>query len=358
MSSLTSALFRLSLLTLAAVVPAPLFARSIKDLKFPHPLPVYISAVTTFGERPDWSRDGKRIVFVEKTVGDIFEVDLATRELTPLTHHYHHEGYTRALYLANGDILLSGARKFDATNPGPSRNEANAELWVLRPGSGRPPVALGARCKEGPSASRTQMRIAWAVNQGLDIADIVYDTDGTPRFAQRRTVLREADLPEPGTMIEAQDFRPGTEHELIINLYTKRDNTLSSTYGFDLRTKKLTDYSRLPDRYSEPEGIFPDGRHTLVESSRHAHNYKGQKNYTGIDLYILALDGSGATERLTHFNADPAFKASQGVISPDGQYMAFQISRTTDETGYGYGIMVMDVPAFLASRGLRLPGDR
>jgi len=129
MNLLLPVFHRPSLLALAAVFTAPLCARSIKDLKYPHPLPVYITAVTTFGERPDWSRDGKRIVFVEKTVGDIFEVD-------------------------------------------------------------------------------------------------------------------------------------------------------------------------------------------------------------------------------------PAFKASQGVISPDGQYMAFQISKTTDETGYGYGIMVMDVPAFLASRGLRLPGDR
>ena len=211
-----------------------------------------------------------------------------------------------------GDILLSGARAFDAAHPGPSRSEANAELWVLRPGSGKPPVALGAKCKEGPSVSRTRLQIAWAVNQGLDVADIVYDASGTPRFAHRHTVLREAELPEPGTMVEAQDFRPGAEHELIINLYTKRDNTLSSTFGFDLRTRKLTDYSKLPDRYSEPEGIFPDGRHTLVESSRHAHNYKGQKNYTGIDLYVLALDGSGATERLTYFNDDPAFKASPG----------------------------------------------
>ena len=30
-----------------------------------------------------------------------------------VTHRYYHEGYTRALYLANDDILLSGARKFD-----------------------------------------------------------------------------------------------------------------------------------------------------------------------------------------------------------------------------------------------------
>ena len=126
-------------------------ARSIKDLNLPRPLPTFITPVTTFGQRPDWAHDGRRIVFLEKTSGDVYEVDIATRELTPLTHDYPHEGYTRALYLANGDILLSGARTYDATNPGASRNEKNAELWVLRPGSGQPPVPLGAHCREGPA---------------------------------------------------------------------------------------------------------------------------------------------------------------------------------------------------------------
>jgi hypothetical protein len=279
-----------------AVFPGLLCAKSIKDLHYPHPMPPFITAVTTFGERPDWSHDGRRIVFVEKTVGDVFEVDLATRELTPLTHHYHHEGYTRALYLANGDILLSGARTFDARNPGASRSEAGAELWALRPGSGKPPVALGAHCKEGPAVSRTQMKIAWAVNQGLDMADIIYNADGSPILTNHTTLLREADLPRPESKIEAQNFRPGAEHELIFNIYTKRDNYLSETYGLDTRTGKLTDYSQLPDRYSEPEGIFPDGKFTLVESSRHRHNAPGKKNYDNIDLYILALNGSGATD--------------------------------------------------------------
>ena len=353
---------RLPLLRFAALACVLLVstahARSIKELNYPHPMPAFITAVTTFGDRPDWSSDGKRIVFLEKTFGDVFELDLATREVFPLTHHYHHEGYTRALYLANGDILLSGARQFDATNPGASRHESNAELWVLRPGSDQPATPLGAFCREGPSVSRTQMRIAWAVGDTFRLADIAYDAEGFPHLANDRVVLRHDDLPRPDSKIEAQDFRPGTEHELIFNIYTARDNTLSETYGLDLNTGRLTDYSRLPDRYSEPEGIFPDGRHTLVESSRHAHNFRGQKNYTGIDLYILALDGSGAAERLTFFNDDPGFKASQGVISPDGKYMAFQISKTTDQTGYGYGIMLMDIPAYMASRGLKMPGDR
>ncbi len=104
-------------------------------------LPVHIKRVTHFGQRADFSHDGKRILFIEKTFGDIYEVELKTKIIRAMTHHYYHEGYTRALYLANGDILLSGARQFDATNPMPSRSEKNAELWVLKKDLSAAPVS-------------------------------------------------------------------------------------------------------------------------------------------------------------------------------------------------------------------------
>jgi len=94
-------------------------------------LPAYIRQVTHFGQRADFSHDGKRILFIEKTFGDVYEVELETKIIRPVTHHYYHEGYVRALYLANGDILLSGARQFDAEDPVPSRKKY-AELWVLK----------------------------------------------------------------------------------------------------------------------------------------------------------------------------------------------------------------------------------
>src|SRR5919197_6414784 len=68
--------------------------------------PSYIRRLTHFGERADWSHDGQRVLFVEKTFGDVFEIDLTTGIIRPMTHHYFHEGYLRALYLSNRDILL------------------------------------------------------------------------------------------------------------------------------------------------------------------------------------------------------------------------------------------------------------
>lgn len=351
-------LFRFSPLCLLLIMCAgELFAKSIKDLDLPRPLPPFVTPVTTFGQRPDWSHDGQRILFIEKTCGDVYEVDLATREVIPLTHDFPHAGYTRALYLANGDILLTGGRTFDVNNPFAGRHQAEAIFWVLQPDSGKPPTPLDIHCREGPAVSRTQMRINWALHTELHLADITYDDDGKPALANHRVVLTEADLPLESWHIEAQNFRPGAEHELIFNMFDRDNNFLSETMGLDLRTGDITNYSQRPDRYDEPEGIFPDGKRILVESSRQNHNYPGLRNFGPIDLWVLALDGSGEMERLTFFNDDPLFKASQGVISDDGRLMAFQISKTTDTTGWGYGIMVMDIAAYCESMGITLPVD-
>jgi hypothetical protein len=53
-------------------------------------LPAHIKRLTWFGERADWSHDGKRILFLGKTFGDVYEVELASGIIRPLTHHYRH----------------------------------------------------------------------------------------------------------------------------------------------------------------------------------------------------------------------------------------------------------------------------
>src|SRR3990172_958352 len=55
-------------------------------------LPAHISRATWFGERADWSHDGKRILFLSKTFGDAMEIDLATKVIRNLTAHYAHAG--------------------------------------------------------------------------------------------------------------------------------------------------------------------------------------------------------------------------------------------------------------------------
>ena len=296
-------------------------------------LPSHIKRVTHFGQRADFSHDGNRILFIERTFGDVYEVELKTKIIRPITHHYFHEGYTRALYLSNGDILLSGSKQFDAKDPWPSRSEKNAELWVLKKDLSGPPVPLGEKCSEGPAVSRKHMRIAWTQGGAFYMADIVYEND-EPKLANKTKILDKQDLPFE-TGLETQNFRPPDEKELIFSAYGYQGTEVA---GLDIETGKVVNYSKAPNQYDEPEGIFPDGKYTLVECDK--HNPKGSQH---VDIYKLALDGSGKTRRLTFFGRYGGYKASNPVVSDNGRYMAFQFAKRGDPAGVGRGILIFDL---------------
>ena len=306
-------------------------------------LPPGTTRLTHFGERADWSHDGKKILFIEKTYGDAYEVDVATKIVRPVTHHYQHLGYTRALYLANGDILLSGPEAFDPKNPHVSR--VQCFLYVLDKSLTKPPVPLGTKCSEGPAVSRKRLHIGWmhvsaqypdAIAKGASRmleADIVYE-NGAPKLANQRVIIESRDLPFKCTP-ETQNFRPPDERELTFSAYGYQGTDVC---GVDLVRKKVVNYSNAPDQYDEPEGIFPDGQSTLVECDRQNHQGPGH-----VDLWKLKLDGSSQLERLTFFSGYPGYKASNGVISDDGRYLAFQMAKSKDPAGVGYGIFICDL---------------
>jgi Tol biopolymer transport system component len=306
-------------------------------------LPPHITRVTGFGERADWSHDGKRILFLSKTYGDAMELDLATKKIRNLTAHYPHVGYTRALYLANGDILLSGPESYDPKRVG----EARVQCWlsVLDKSITRAAQPLGTKCSEGPAVSRKRMHIAWthvaaeypdempAGTSRVHEAEIIYEGE-RPKLANRNLVVESRNLPFPCTM-ETQNFRPPDETELIFSAYGFQGTDVA---GIDLKTKKVTNYSNSPGQYDEPEGIFPDGQYTLVECDK--QNLKGP-GY--VDLWKLKLDGSGHYERLTYFSDYPGYKASNPVVSDDGKFIAFQMAKTTEAAGVGHGIFIFDI---------------
>ncbi len=305
--------------------------------------PDYITKVTDFGERADWSHDGKKILFVERSFGDVYEYCLGTRKYKPLTHHYYHGGYVRAMYLSNGDILLSGPRDF----PGEDWQEARfrlAELWVLDKELDKPPTRLGEYCWEGPAVSRTQLRIAWAQHHGvfpskrryyeLWVGDLDYSS-GEPRIINQRVVLNNSSGLVKDMVLEPQNFRPGKEEELTVQAY---DNC--EVFGLNCETGELVNYSNSPDHYDEPEGIFPDGEYTLVESSRHNNQNSGRH----IDLWKLKLEPDNPSwERLTYFNEGGIYKAANPVVSDDGRYIAFQVAGSHEVAGIGHGIFILDL---------------
>jgi len=306
-------------------------------------LPPHITQATWFGERADWSHDGKRILFLTKTFGDAMELDVATKRIRNLTAYYPHHGYTRALYLANGDILLSGPEVFDPKRIGEAR--VQCWLYVLDKALTKPAAPLGSKCSEGPAVSRKRMHIAWthvaaeypeemaAGSSRMQEADVIVE-GGKPKLANQKLIIESRDLPFKCTM-ETQNFRPPDEKELTFSAYGHQGTDVA---GIDLITKKVTNYSNSPGQYDEPEGIFPDGQFTLVECDKQNHKGPGY-----VDLWKLKLDGSGAYERLTYFSDSPGYKASNPVVSDDGKFIAFQMAKSREAAGVGHGIFIYDI---------------
>lgn len=116
---------------------------------------------------------------------------------------------------------------------------------------------------------------------------------------------------------------------------------LSSVWTIDSRTKASVNQSKGIGSYNEVEGIFPDGLHACVESDQQGVA-GGDELFRDIDIWKLRLDGSGRSfQRLTDSNDYEGWKASNPVVSTDGKLMAFQVARSSDEAGVGYGILLM-----------------
>ncbi|MEP0985694.1 hypothetical protein [Ekhidna sp.] len=317
-------------------------------------LPDYISQLTQFGQRADWSHDGERILFIEKTFGDVFEVEVATGKIIPMTHHFFHEGFVRALYLANGDILLSGAKNFNSEDPWKSRDARNTELWVLKKDLKSAPFALGVHCKEGPAVSRSKMNIAWALGTTIYQGEIDYE-NGKPKLKNWKPLFTSGDLPSPakGWDLETQNFNPKNEKELFFYAFGGQFGFQAEVFSYNTEEKKFVNFSKSKGTYDEAEGIFPDGLSMLIESNRHRVNYKGMKEFLTLDLYKMKLDETGDVERITFFNDNPEYKASNGVVSDDGRYMAFQYAHAEDPAGKGRGILLLDLQKWEKKKGKR-----
>jgi Tol biopolymer transport system component len=302
----------------------------------------HVVQLTGFGERASWSPDDRRIAFMGKSFGDAFEIDIGTRMTRLLTGHFLHPGFLRVQYLPNGDFFLIGARSFTDIRTTRSRDQ---EMWVMRADANAPPTPLNHKISEGVAISRKRLKIAWSNTRGqypdllaegesvLYAADIIYK-DGVPELANKKEVLRAR---APECTLEAQDFR-SDDTELV---YTCYRSPYADVLGIDLDTGKVTTYRKLPDEYNEAEGISPDGRWVLVESSREQGG-PDRQNSRYIDVWKLKLEPN-STEfvRLTRWGDYEGYKASNPVVSDDGKRMAFQSARNNEPAGVGHGIFIL-----------------
>jgi Tol biopolymer transport system component len=305
-------------------------------------LPSNITQLTGFGERASWSPDGQRIAFMAKSFKDAFEIDLKTKLTRLLTGHFCHEGFLRIQYLPNGDFFLIGAKEFTDIRTTRSRDQ---EMWVMKAEAKTPPIPLNHKISEGVAISRQQTKIAWANTSGqypdqlaegesvIYTADIIYK-NGVPTLTNKKELIR-AKAPE--CTLEAQDFR-NNDTELVYSCYR---SPYADVLGIDLNTGRTVTYRKIPDEYNEVEGIYPDGKYTLVESSREQGG-PDRQNSKYIDIWRLKLEAhSRDFVRLTRWGEYDGYKASNPVVSPDGKWVAFQSARSVDPAGVGYGIFLL-----------------
>lgn len=314
-------------------------------------LPPHIRQITTFGERADFSHDGRRILFLSKQFGDVMEYDVATGAIRCLSQHFKHHGFTRAMYLHNGDTLLTGPDKTFEVTDKQARTEArqHAASWVLDKSGTKPPVSLGTTMLEGPAVSRSRPLIAWThdpdpqCKQGrqsrISFGELKYE-NGVPALINVRQILAAVDFPEGQRpkMIETQNFIPPDDKQLAVTAYQLEGTANSDGYLFDIDSGKLTNFTKSPDHYDELEGIFPDGKSIAVERNEH----RG-KPWPLADAWRIWFDGSHAPQRLTRFLDFTGYKATNYVVSDDGRWMAFQIGKAGDEAGVGYGLFLLDL---------------
>lgn len=309
-------------------------------------LPPSMKVLTHFGERADFSPDNKRIAFMSKSFGDAFVIDLQTRVIRCLTCSVPGAAFLRIMHLSDGNYILIGPERFSDIRTSRARDN---ELWFLSKEPGSKPVRLGQKMSEGAAISKKRLRMSWSETSAqfpelareysrLVVADLGYE-GGKLKITNKKTVYESN---SNSCRLEAQDFYDD-DTKMTFTCY--RPKGLGGVMGIDLANSKVTDFSQAPEIYNEVEGVFPDGKYTLVESSKQVDTLGGQHGFREIDIWKLRMDGTGKDfVRVTHFNDYQSWKASNPVVSTDGKYIAFQVARTTDEAGVGYGLVLMAAP--------------
>ncbi len=301
-------------------------------------LPSNIKQLTNFGERPDISPDNKTIVFVARTFGDIMSMDIAKNEIRCLTCHLSRAYFVRAFHLSNGDFILIGPEEF--LNAAQGKKESL--LWYMSAKKDAIPIKLGPTVSEGIAVSKYSLKIAYTekVNDGkiTDSKIIVAELDltsGEPQLKNKKVVLQTM---SESCSLEAQDF---FQDDAKLSFFCYVPNGLFDAQVLDLNTLKPMPISKDPSGFTEPEGVFPGGIYTAVESDKQCQWLGGKRGSSNIDIWKLKMDGTGNDmERLTFFNDYDGGKVSNPVIAKNGEFMALQAARSSDPPGMGRGILL------------------
>ncbi len=233
---------------------------------------------------------------------------------------------------------------------------SNIELFWMDAEARRPPVPLQRTLFEGVAIGHKDNLIAWSEVTprassfaGMKTTRImtgrVVVSAGSASIQQESNVLTLDAATQ--CLAEPQDFYPG-DAKLTLPCYhyvTKlADGRLSDVLSLDLKTRELTTIPTPAALYGEVEGMFPDGKRTLVECSADKPN--------GMDICVLDLKRDNPRyTRLTHVMDYGRWKFGNPVVSPNGRQIALQIAAVPSveqiaDRGAGQGVIVINLPSY------------
>ncbi len=329
--------------------------------------PDYYEVLTNWGTKPEWV-DSTHFVFISNQVGDVYLMDILSKNITKLTGHFKHAGFTRAHKLKNGDLLLLGPKEGKQPPKEPlvhyNIGQFTGELFILKTPYDGLPIPLGVAAWEGIAVSRESNRIAWSDSNVPFFGDnifetagfyfnkhsnvwtgiIEYDTNGIPRITKKVKLL---DKEQVGSVLfEPQNFHGKHDEGLLVSAYGPFEN-LSGLLFLNTITKT---FRRINDRffYQEWEGIHPSYTVSFVELNKCRFPQFG---IDFVELYLYYFN-EDKFEQIGFFKRDYNKRVfvHEPVFSKNGKFALMTTASSTDSSetspGYGIGIVLFNYEEF------------
>ncbi len=336
-----------------------------------------------WGTKPDWLNDSQ-FVFVNNLVGDIYLMDLALNEVTNLTAHFQHSGYTRAHKLPSGDLLLLGPTEGDQPPEDAltmyDEGQFNGDLWIFEaPFDGIPyPLQkevtkqflwwtttemVNVSAWEGIAVSQESNRIVWSdtnarffganiIETGLNYfgkqsnlwhGEIEYGEDGKALLKNATKIVRKSQVGL--VFLEPQNFKGQNDEELLFEAYGPTSEGSSDTYIYNFAQQAFR-REFTSKGYDEWEGIAPDYKTGFVEVDAKATRLTGP---TKVKLHLYDFE----TKKLAPFiefsepSINEYYYVHEPVFSPDGSRVLMTTGSTLGNEfngpGYGIGMVIVEL---------------
>lgn len=299
--------------------------------------PFEMRRVLDWGDRPNWSPDGSRIVFTESDTaqGYAHVLDLATGDVDCLTCKWGQRGLvTRIYHLPDGSYLIEA---------GP--NLLLTELYWMSASAATAPQPLGVWASGEVAISPRVtpdggFRLAWssAFSHGEIIVGELRHDGSTATVVDQQPVPRPLGQPDDSLLRygEPYDFAGDDQALVYWGFAAPADGEM---YEVDLATGEVRYLYRDPS-HNETH-LFPGEELGLEESNRASDPDSPIRGVSGLlprapadlggpfDLFVVSLDEPSKVRRLTHVSHIGG-QANQSIPAPDGRRIAFVVDAPSE----------------------------